>query len=199
MFCCSSCLNSQNRPEGWMVKKLNKKVKKSKKANCTGGDVVLINLAFFPLSSPRTARWYLPPERFLLRAAQNFDPINTGTFLHSWMNHDTIFSRMEKFDLLGSKSSRFCAHVCIHWQRKINGSLDRQLQWWRLGVVEAVAVVEGSLAYCRVLHVLRCSSGRLFWLPWLQSGSHDHQIIHVAHAFTCLYKSWSWTHTNTHI
>jgi len=66
-------------------------------------------------------------------------------------------------------------------------------------VVEAVTVVEGSLAYCGVLHVLRCSSGRLFWLPWLQSGSHDHRIIHVAHAFTCLYKSWSLnTHKYTH-
>jgi len=60
-------------------------------------------------------------------------------------------------------------------------------------------VVEGSLAYCGILHVLRCSSGWLFWLPWLQSGSHDHQIIHVAHAYTCLYKSWSLnTHKYTH-
>ena len=98
------------------------------------------------------------------------------------------------FDLLGSKSSRSCAHVCIYWQRKINGSLDRQLQWWRLGVVEAVTVVEGSLAYCGVLHVLRCSSGQLFWLPWLQSGHmtirlytshmHIHPCTNLGHEHT---------------
>ena len=61
-------------------------------------------------------------------------------------------------------------------------------------------MVEGSLAYCGVLHVLRCSSGRLFWLPWLQSGSHDHHIIHVAHSYTSMCKSWSLnTHKYTHI
>ena len=65
-------------------------------------------------------------------------------------------------------------------------------------MVESVTVVEGSLAYCGVLHVLRCSSGRLFWLPWLQSGSHDHQIIHVAHSYTSMYKSWVIEHTQIH-
>ena len=125
-------------------------------------------------------------QTFLRRAAQNWPNQHWDLFAlvhESWYN---FFQEWRNFDLLDSKSSRSCAHVCIHWQRKINGSLDRQLQWWRLGVVEAVTVVEGSLAYCGVLHVLRCSSGRLFWLPWLQGDSHDHQIIHVTHAYTCL-------------
>jgi len=61
-------------------------------------------------------------------------------------------------------------------------------------VVESVTVVEGSLAYCGVLHVLQCSSGRLFWLPWLQSGHmtirlytshmHIHACTNLGHEHT---------------
>ena len=61
-------------------------------------------------------------------------------------------------------------------------------------MVEAVIVVEGSLAYCGVLHVLRCSSGQLFWLPWLQSGHmtirlytshmHIHPCTNLGHEHT---------------
>ena len=141
--------------------------------------VVLINLVFtFPLSSLRTACWYLPPKRFLRRAAQNFDPINTGTFLVGLVcMYAFTGSRKLMAALIGS-----CSDGDWVWL-----SLS---QW---------TVTEGSLAYCGALHVLRCSSGRLFWLPWLQGGLHDHWIIHVAHAYTCLYKSWSLnTHKYTH-
>ena len=71
-----------------------------------------------------------------------FDPIKTGTFLHLCMNHDTIFFKNGEILIcwVQSQVAMSRVHVCIHWQRKINGSVDRQLQWWRLGVVESVTV-----------------------------------------------------------